>query len=140
MTIGATTRAAVLAVLLLFSSQLGSAEAAPATQPCNLNVHHQYDMAGVYVSSYHQMRLEAYPCGGTFLQWGNQYGTHYASYVTTGRLPGGGMSAVTLDVTPVGLDGVKVIIYKPAEPGWIEVLSVSPYAEMVGLYRLRKIS
>jgi hypothetical protein len=116
-----------------------SANAAPADQACAATAFRQHDMAGAFISAEYRMRLEIYPCGGSYLQWDNAYGTHFATYGSTIRLAGGGVGALPLDNSYERLDGVNAIGFKPAEPGFLQVITVNPYGEVVGVYRLRKV-
>jgi hypothetical protein len=130
--------ALVLAVMLL---PTGTALA--QMQPvCYGNAFRQDDMAGVYVSQEATMRVEIYRCGGSMVVWDNLYGRHAAAYAGRTRLPGGGIGAFGMSPDPlVGyLDGALTIGYKPAEPGFIQVVTVNPYGGIVGIYQLQKIA
>lgn len=110
---------------------------ANAQGPCPFNTS---DMVGVYVDPAAPMRVEVFPCGGVSVLWDNPYGRHQAMYVATGNLPGGGL--VTRGYRPdpvVGyLDNAYTVGFKPAEAGHIQVITASPYGDLVGIYRLRK--
>lgn len=117
-----------------------AASAAPL-QPrgCAADAFRQFDMAGVFVSPESQMRVEIYPCGGIWVEWTNAYGTHAAAYYSTSRLPGGGVAAVPMTDSPTRLDSVGTVGFKPGIPGTIEVWTVNQYAQVVGVYTLRKL-
>lgn len=102
---------------------------------CQRGVVTQHDMAGFYQSD--TMALSIYPCGGSFIEWSNQYGDHYATYVTTSRMPDG-VVARTHERTPIGLDGGVAIGYKAAEPGYIQVVTSTPEFGP-RIYKLRKM-
>lgn len=114
--------------------------AAPLSQACQAGAFRQHDMAGVFVSPESRMRVEIFACGGSYLQWDNQYGTHYAIYYSDTRLPGGGVAATLMPNGLIGLDGVTRVGYKPAEAGWIQVITADPYGGIYGVYRLRKVT
>lgn len=131
----------IIAMLALLAFTLFPSEV--SAQSCQATAFRQFDLAGTYVSPESQMRLEIYPCGGSFLTWSNQFGNHYASYYSTTRLPGGGFAAPGLKPDPIigtYLDGAKVLGVKPGTPGTIELITMSPYGEILGWYTLRKIS
>jgi hypothetical protein len=130
---GAVTAAALLSPV----HAVAAAPAAPVA--CQSGAFYQFDLAGVYLSPEHRMRLEMYPCGGSYLQWDNAYGTHYAAYASTIRLTGGGVGAVPMAESPSRLDGVGTVGFKPGTPGNLEVITVNAYGEVVGIYRLRKV-
>ena len=111
-----------------------------AAQGCNQGGLDQSDFAGVYISPAHQMRVEVFPCGGLGITWDNAYGRHQAAYVSIERLEGGGVIGRRMDgYAPVTLDNANGVIVKPAEPGWIEVMTFSPYGDM-RVYRLAKLT
>jgi hypothetical protein len=99
------------------------------------------DMAGVYVDKGSPMRVEIIPCGFVSILWDNPHGRHYAEYMIEDPLPGGGV--VTRGYRPdarVGyLDNAYTLAVKPGTPGTIEVITVSPYGEFIGMYRLTRI-
>ena len=98
-------------------------------------------MAGIYLSFEHAIRLTIYPCGGSELFWSNEYGTHRAVYLSRERLPGGGMTATVYYPDPWvrSLDGRNAIGIKPAEPGWVQLITIGPFGDNPRVYRLRKI-
>lgn len=130
---------AALAALILVASPVS---AAPAEQPCNPGVITQFDMAGVYTSMESLMRLTVYPCGGMHLLWSNPAGTHEAVYATTERLPADGVIARIYQADPFvrSLDGRNVIGVKPAEPGFIQIITMGPFLDDVRVYRLQKMT
>lgn len=126
--------AAVLAMLLA----PGVAEAQP---PCRPGAFEQHDMAGVYESMQSQMRLTVFGCGGAHLLWSNHYGTHEATYYGVERLEGGGVIARVWVPDPYvrSLDGRNVLSFKPAEAGYIQVMTLGPFGDDVRSYRLAKL-
>lgn len=136
---GRTASAIIGAVIAAAVALAGTTTTADAQGYCKAGAFIQRDMAGVYASSYHQMRVEIYSCGGSYVRWDNQYGTHEAVYYSAGRLTGGGIAAMRADVGFEALDATSRIGYKPAEPGFIQVFTVTDYGEARGVYRLQKI-
>lgn len=128
-----------LVALLLVASPVS---AAPLEQPCNPGVITQFDMAGTYVSMEHLMRLTVYPCGGMHLLWSNTAGTHEAVYATTERMPDGGLIARVYQPDPFvrSLDGRNVMGVKPAEPGFIQIITIGPFVDDPHIYRLQKMN
>lgn len=128
--------------LLLFLIPATPVQAQPSsvTPDCPFVAYPQYDMAGVYVDPSIPMRVRVFPCGGVTITWDNLYGRHEAHYVTTQPLVGGGLIARGHEPDPrVGyLDGTSTVGVKPAEPGFVQVITVSPYGEIVAVYRLPK--
>lgn len=131
---------AAMAALTITVTTASGTMAAPYT-PCQVGAFRQADMAGTYINS--DMRLEIYTCGGSYLTWRNMYGVREAAYAGTGRLPTGGIIAKGLIGDPVTggfMDNTMHIVYKPAEPGYIEVFTYDAITEtFMGVYRLRKI-
>jgi hypothetical protein len=127
-------------LLMLCAVLLALVPSAALAQACRADAFWQADMAGVYVDPASPMRVELYPCGGAYVQWDNAYGTHSAAYGSTQRLPGGGVMAVALPVTGVPLDDSRQIGFKPAEPGYIQVITLGVYDDTYRVYRLRKIA
>jgi hypothetical protein len=97
-------------------------------------------MAGVYVNPASPMRVEVFACGGAYVQWDNVYGTHAAAYGSTTRLPGGGVAATIMPGYGPALDDSHRIGFKPAEPGYIQVITLGVYDETYRVYRLKKIA
>lgn len=130
----------VAALLVAVTMTTTTAQAAPSEQRgCAPGVVRQDDMAGTYESS--TMHVEIYPCGGSYVQWTNIYGLHYAVYVAADRHVTGGIYAYptgTGSHAGASLDSATVIGYKPAERGYIQVLTAND-AGVIGVYRLRKI-
>lgn len=136
-----TRAAAILALAFVAAWHPPTAEAAPLGQACQANAFRQHDMAGRYASD--AIMLEIYPCGGSTIAWSNAYGTHAASYYGAIRLPGGGIGARGIrpdTITGGWPDDAEVIGFKPAEPGYIQVFTVDRFGNVVGVYRLRKLS
>lgn len=125
--------AALLAVLLLPLDA--------HAQECQPGAFRQDDMAGVYESAEAQMRLSVFPCGGTHLLWSNAYGTHQAVYYGEERLPSGSIVARLAEPDPFvrSLDGRNNLGFKPAEPGYIQIITIGPFGEDGRIYRLRKM-
>lgn len=136
-------RLVVLSVSLLVVLAFGapSALAAPLEQPCGAGAIDQRDVAGVYISSENLMRLTIYPCTGSVLLWSNTYGTHEAGYIAAERMPDGGLIARVYQPDPYvrSLDGRNVIGVKPAEVGWIQIITIGPFADDPHIYRLKKV-
>lgn len=101
----------------------------------------QADMAGVYINMAGPMRVEIFPCGGSTILWDNAYGRHLAVYTSVERLSGGGVIARGWrpDAAVGYLDNCYTVAFKPGTPGTIEVYTVSPYGQFVGMYRLDKV-
>jgi hypothetical protein len=127
----------VVAVLLALAP--GAAYAQPA--PCAPGLLNTEDMAGVYIGMDGPMRVQIYPCGGTTLLWDNTYGRHLALYTVADRLPGGGViaSGSKPDAAVGYLDNAYTLGIKPAEPGFVQVITVDPYGQFVGFYRLKRV-
>lgn len=128
---------ALCAVLLLVTALPCTA----AAQTCHPGLIAQGDLAGTYVSQESLMRLTIYPCGGSHLLWSNTYGTHEAVYVTSERLPDGGLVSALYQPDPVvgSLDGRNTIGVKPAEPGYLQLVTIGPFLDNPRVYRLRKM-
>lgn len=131
----------ILAAVILFAVAAVPASAAPAEQGCQPGTFQQFDMVGTYVGTDGPIRIEVFPCGGATVLWDNAHGRHLAYYGSHERLPGGGVIANGLKPDPtVGyLDDAYTLGLKPAEAGYIQAITVSPYGEFVGFYRLRKV-
>lgn len=111
----------------------------PAHAACNQAGMDQADFAGIYVSNIEQMRVEVFPCGGLLITWDNPYGRHQADYVSYERMESGGLIARHAgSYSPYGLDAAQNVMVKPAEPGYVQVATVSPYGD-VKIYRLQKL-
>lgn len=108
-------------------------------QGCAPGVVRQDDMAGVYADPVAMMRVEVYACGGIYVQWDNQYGTHAAAYGTDARVPQGGVTATVLPNMGVPLDGSRRLGVKPAEVGYVQVITLGVYDDTYRAYRLKKI-
>ena len=127
-----------LLALTLTASLAPAAHAAPL---CSGNgAFWQGDTSGVYVSPEHAMRVEIFPCGGTYVQWDNAYGTHATAHTSTNRLTGGGVAASGMANAAPYLDGLYRIGFKPAKKGYIQVFTLGAYDESFRVYRLRKIA
>lgn len=131
---------ALALALVVVVAGAGVAQAAPAEQLCDPAAGGiaQHDFAGVYVSAVHQMRVEVFPCGGIFLQWTNPYGDHHAVYVTQRRLGDG--TIIAEHARAERLDGSYAMGLKPAEPGYVQLITADRYGSDVRIYRLRKFS
>lgn len=131
---------AVAIVAMAFPTLITPAAAAPVEQICQLGAFTQFDMAGTFVSPQHQMRVEIYPCGGSTIQWDNAFGTHLATYYSTNRIPGGGVAAGKYEAyNGIYLDGASRVGFKPAEPGFMQTITIGDYGDNIKVYRLRKI-
>lgn len=95
------------------------------------------DMAGLYVSPESQMRVTVYLCGIEAL-WANDDGTHRAEYTIVEHLHTGVL--IGRSFAGPGLDNRMTLGVKPAEPGYIEAFTMSPFMTDLRIYRLRKIS
>ena len=113
-----------------------------AEQSCPAGTLPQHDLAGIYVDPTLPMRVQVYPCSGVRVLWDNAYGRHEAYYSMTIRAPGDGVIGHGHTPDPgVGyLDNAYTIGVKAAEPGFVQLVTVSPYGEIVGVYRLPKVS
>lgn len=134
---------AIGALLVSGLVHVGAASAAPL-QPtgfsvCGPGVYDQSDMAGIYDEPY--MHLEIQPCAVVTVAWVNEYGYHRAMYLTGDPLPGGGIATYGYLPDPqirAYLDSTNVLLVKPAEPGWIQVASITNLNTIRRVYRLRK--
>lgn len=132
-----TIAALSLIVAVLLATAPGDAHA----QACAPGALRLDDMAGVYVNPASPMRVEVFPCGGVYLQWENVYGTHRAIYYGTGRVAGGGFAAEGVrSERGVFLDDSFHMGIKPAELGYVELVTLGVYDETFRVYRLRKIA
>lgn len=111
-------------------------------QGCRPDAFRLDDMVGVYVNPESPMRVEIYPCGGVYVQWDNAYGTHRASYYGTRHAEGGGFAAAGVRAEPLGvfLDDSSRMGIKPAEVGYVELITLGVYDETFRVYRLKKIT
>lgn len=127
--------ALVVAALLFVGPEPAYAQACPA------GTLWQGDMAGVYLDPTLPMRVQVYPCSGVHILWDNAYGRHSAYYRMTIQAPGGGVIGHGFEPDPhVGyLDNAYTIGVKPAEPGFVQLITVDPYGNFVGVYRLPKL-
>lgn len=129
--------AALVAASAFMIPAAADAQAAPTVQ-CKPSAMTQFDMAGTYIGD--DIILEMYPCGGSYVEWQNDYGQHYATYYTVQRLPGGEKIARGISADPSTrsyLDGVAAMGVKPAEIGFIQIVTNGPLG--VRVYRLAKI-
>jgi len=140
------TRLSFAGAALALAAALLALPAAPAlaAQPaapvaCGPNVD-QNDIAGTYVSSALQMRLDVPPCAAVILQWDNAYGHHRTYYQTVSREVSGGFVARSDPSSTVTLDDRLNIGFSPAEPGWVTVFTVSMYGDDLRVYRLQKVT
>ena len=132
--------AAMLMLLVLLLVSPPTVQAAPA-QPvsCAYGLQDQRDMAGYYVSDEEALAIEVYPCGGIYVAWDSPTGPRNAGYITIRPLRGGGYIARLADEWVVGLDGKLTITVKPAERGWIQVLTINQYGQDMRVHRLRRL-
>jgi hypothetical protein len=133
----------LIAFALVIIAVVASAPTASAEQGCPAAslTFQQADMAGVYINAESPMRVEIFPCGGSTVLWDNAFGRHQAVYTSVDRLTGGGIIAHGFRPDPsVGyLDDCYTLAFKPGVPGTIEVYTVSPYGQFIGMYILRKV-
>lgn len=131
---------AAVAALLVIAALAPTPEAA-AAQGCLPGAFRQDDLAGTYISPENRMRLTVFPCGGSVVLWENHFGMHEAGYRGQERVEGGGFFARLAIPDPVvrSLDGRDMIWVKPAEPGWVQIVTVSPFGDEIKVYRLRKL-
>lgn len=97
------------------------------------------DMAGLYISQPNMMALVVEPCGAMRLTWDNAYGRHRATYQAMQTFDSGGYVGQGIaNDSGVFLDGQTAMGVAPAEPGWIQILTISPYGTDLHVYRLEK--
>lgn len=135
--IGVTIReigAAILVAVLLTLMLPNMAHA----QGCPVGSHWQRDMAGMYVSEYHQMKVDVHNCGLVVVTWRNHNGWHSADYGTVESVHSGGIIATLLHDQPYGLDGRYAVGVKPAEPGYVQIITVDSERGTTRTYRLEK--
>lgn len=131
----------IAALALIVAVLLALAPGYAHAQGCAQGALQQADLAGVYVNPESPMRVEVYGCGGVYVQWDNPYGTHRAAYGMVRRLPGGGVAGSGLtSERGVFLDDSSTLGLKPAEPGYIQVITLGVYDETYRVYRLKKIA
>jgi hypothetical protein len=138
---------ASLLSLILTSTLISPAEVAQAAplQPavpmisCRPDLVNTTDMAGRYVMP--DMRVEVAPCGAALVFWTNDYGDHQAFYIVEDRLPDGSLLAYgyapDIEIRAY-LDSSSLLAIKPAEPGYIQVLTLRNTL-IYKTYRLRKV-
>jgi hypothetical protein len=133
-------RIAVAAILV--AVLLAGTPGATYADTCRPEAFRLDDMAGTYINPESPMRVEVYPCGGVYLQWDNVYGTHRAIYYGTRRSTGGGFAAEGVRAEPAGvfLDDSFRMGIKPAEPGFVQIVTLGVYDETFRVYRLKKIT
>lgn len=130
-------RSILAAVLIVAATALP----ASAVSCAELGLLDQSDLAGIYVDPSIPMRVQVYPCSGVRVLWDNPYGRHEAYYSMTVRVESGGVigHGHTPDPRVGYLDNAYTIGVKPAEVGFVQIITVSPYGEIVGVYRLPKM-
>lgn len=126
----------VLAVLLLGIPAPAHAQTVQ-TGDCAPGVPNALDLSGIYISPEWRMRITIYPCGVAVL-WANDFGMHGADYRLIERAEGG-LLISRIAAPGVSLDNRTTIGVKPAEPGFIQAVTVSPFGDDFKVYRLRKI-
>lgn len=132
---------ALLLALGILVSAPSPAVAAPSAA-CAGGLFTTEDMAGAYLSQPNMMALAIGPCGELILTWDNPYGRHQAVYQAVERFPGGGFIAAGVrpeQMFGVYLDNQTAIGVSPAEPGFIKIITLSPYLTDPRQYRLEKI-
>jgi hypothetical protein len=122
---------AALAALLLLTFT-APAYAAPA-QPVDVgSTAPTFDMMGTYSAPDLNAAIGIDATGYAMIVWDNDYGRHTALYEATERIPGGGFMAVGVsaasDIYPVGS---RVIAIKPAEKGFIQLVTFDPYSHQI---------
>lgn len=127
----------VLCVVLMFSLAPQEARA----QSCVPQAMRLDDLTGMYESWEVAMRVQAFPCGGIAVMWSNEFGTHTAGYYAVEQIPTGGVIARLTYPDPLvrSLDGRNVLTLKPAEPGFVQVITMGPYGDNLRVYRLAKV-
>lgn len=128
-------RIAIIAALLALVALSPSPAHAEAPCPGSPDTS---DMAGLYLSQESLIRLHLTECGSVGVLWENAYGTHDVPYHVVDGLRGGGVVAVT-DSGGFGLDGRVSIGIKPAEPGFVQIITLSPFGTDLRVYHLAKI-
>lgn len=130
-------RLALLCALLF--ALIPSAASAQTCLPGQID---QSDMAGVYDMPESPMTVRIAPCGAIFVVWSNGLGRHEAIYTSGVRLAGGEILAGVVQPDPwVGsLDNQTTVGIKPAEPGYIQVVTFNRQEDWIKVYRLRQIA
>jgi len=133
--------AAVLIGLMIGLGMPSTTMAQQMPQPCAGGEIDSRSMYGVYLADEYRLRLDIAPCGGVTVLWASPSGTHRAIYSGNEATPGGGFIARVIFPDPIArsLDNRNVIWVKPAEAGWIQVVTMSPFGDDLRVYRLRKI-
>lgn len=133
-----TIAAGAVLVVVLLALVPGSAHA----QGCLSGQFAQADIAGVYENVAAPMTVAVSPCGAVLIRWANASGWHDASYRTQHRMPDGGLIARVTNPDPwVGpLDGQMGLGLKPAEPGFLQMMTANQAEDWVRIYRLKKIT
>jgi hypothetical protein len=132
-------RYALALIAVIFA--LGPVAAHAQETPCPAGTLAQHDLAGIYVDPSLPMRVKVWPCSGVTITWDNPYGRHQAYYSMSMAVPSGGVigHGRTPDPSVGYLDNATTLGVKPAEVGFIQVLTVDPYGNIVGVYRLPKM-
>lgn len=135
------TLAIIAAVIAMLLMPVPAEAQGQMLQPCAPYETDTKDLAGTYVSPANRMRITVYLCGGTSVLWENEYGMHEAGYLANERMEAGGFIARVVIFDPIGrsLDGRNTIWVKPAEVGYIQIVTMSPFGTDLRVYRLRKI-
>jgi hypothetical protein len=131
-------RRALMAAMLLLILLPTTASA----QRCDPGQIDQSDMAGVYDMPESPMTVRIAPCGAIFVVWSNGLGRHEAIYTSGVRLAGGEILAGVVQPDPwVGsLDNQTTVGIKPAEVGYIQVITFNRQEDWIKVYRLRQIA
>ena len=127
------TIAAVAACILLLSTSPTPQASAAMGVPT-------WDMAGAYDAPDFQATVVIHPNGTAGIVWDNQYGRLVAEYIAVSRIPGGGFVAESDDsVNPFLPNGARVIAIKPAERGYIQLITFDQNTQAItGVYRMYK--
>lgn len=128
----------LVALALVIGMLLSVPSAASASTVCRGGTWTTEDLAGLYVSQPNQMVVQVQPCGMVDIVWYNAYGRHQATYLATTRYQGGEIVAAGIVNGGAFLDDSHTMGIKPAEPGFIQVVTAGAYFGP-RVYRLEKI-
>jgi hypothetical protein len=114
-------------IALLAPATAAHAQGAPF---CTPGVITQTDMVGRWLGDDAPFILDIYPCGRAALAWTQPNGVvTAAAYTAFDRVPGGGYHARTMNGMSLGPWNTRTVLYKPAEPGAIQLLFWVPFTE-----------
>jgi len=134
-----------LAATVLFAASLLfiAPTEASAQAPCKTDAAVAFDMVGHYSSPDVGLTVDIYPCGGAFVEAYWNWGWHPLAYASQERLVGGGIATAGISPSPYDggyIDNTPYLLLKPAEPGYIQAITLDPYWRPIRVYRLRKLS